>query len=260
MTRIRTLLVDDEPLARAGLRALLGGDPNVEVVGECGDGPEAVEAIEALRPDLLFLDVQMPEMDGFDVLRSVRTATPPVTVFVTAYDRHALRAFEAQAWDYVLKPVDEDRFARTLERAKAQVRRVHAEDLRLRLAALLSSPAPPAEPAPEPPYRHRLVVKSAGRATPIHAEDVDWIEGADYYVRLHVSGRAHLLRESMATLERELDPRRFCRVHRSAIVNMDRVREIRSGAPTEVVLLDGTAIPLSRARREHLEAQLRRAY
>ena len=233
---IRTVIVDDEPLARAGLKALLSRDPETDVVAECGSGSEAVEMIRELRPDLLFLDVQMPGCDGFDVLAQIGAAAPKAIIFVTAYDRYAVKAFEAEALDYLLKPFDDARFIRALERAKAVVR---------------------GHKSPE----KRLIVKSAGRVTILKTGEIDWIEAADYYACLHAGGRSHLLRRSLAELEEELASETFCRIHRSAIVNLERVRELRLDAngEHEVVLRDGACLRLSRSYREQLQARLKGA-
>src|SRR5271168_1566403 len=207
--KIRALVVDDEPLARSNLTVLLRQDPAVETVGECGSGAEAVAEIRKSKPDLVFLDVQMPECDGFDVLEMLGRDLPPAVVFVTAYDHYALRAFEAGALDYVLKPFDNARFERALDRAKEKIRlgRANAAENRE-----LSRPV------------ERIAVKSAGQVVFLRPSQIDWIEAADYYACLHVGPKSHLLRRSMAELEQELDRAVFCRVHRSTIVNLNRVR------------------------------------
>jgi len=232
---IRIVIVDDEPLARTSLLALVGRDPEIEVVGECGSGSEAVEKIRALRPDIIFLDVQMPGCDGFDVLEQLGAATPKAVVFVTAYDRYALKAFEAEALDYLLKPFDDARFRRVLERAKTTVR----------------------DHQPRP---FRLMIKSAGRVTILGTEDIDWIEAADYYACLHVGGKTHLIRKSLADLEAELEPFLFCRIHRSAIVNLERVAgmQLDANGEYEVLLRDGARLRLSRTYRETLQTKLSR--
>lgn len=214
---IRVLIVDDEPLARAGVRALLGGDPEMAVVGECGDGAAAVRDIAALAPDLVFLDVQMPERDGFAVLRDVGASRMPAVVFVTAYDQFAVRAFEVHALDYLLKPFDDERFALAVARAKAALRRSRTDELSRRLVLLLEdagahATTEPRIPAPAPHASRdepltRVVVKSAGRVVFIRVEDIDWIEAADYYARLHVRGKSYLLRETMAVLGPGSTPR-----------------------------------------------------
>jgi two-component system, LytTR family, response regulator len=263
---IRVLVVDDEPLARSGVRELLEADPDLQVVGEAASGEEAVAAIAALAPDLVMLDVQMPGLTGFDVIRQIGADNMPAVVFVTAYDQFAVRAFEVNAVDYLLKPFDDERFAQTLTRAKKVVRQSQAGELSRRLVALLdgSMPGMPQMPAPLVARRtagdfvDRLVVKTGGRVVFLRLEELDWIEAADYYVKLHAGGKTHLLRETMSSLEHRLDPRRFFRVHRSAIVNLDRIRELQPYFRGEHVLIlqDGTKLKLSRARRERLEEVL----
>jgi two-component system LytT family response regulator len=234
--QIRTLIVDDEPLARTTIAELLRNDPEISVVGECGSGTEAIEAVRARRPTLLFLDVQMPGCDGFDVIEQLGGDAPKAVVLVTAYDQYALKAFEVEALDYLLKPYGDSRFFRVLARAKAMLTQSNAESRSL----------------------DRLMVKSAGRVIFLRAAEIDWIEAADYYACLHVGERSHLLRRSMADLERELDREIFCRVHRSAIVNITRVRELRLDAngEYEVVLQNGAQLRLSRTYREHLQRKL----
>jgi two-component system LytT family response regulator len=259
---LRVVVVDDEPLARSGMCGLLARDPELTVVAQCADGAEAVAAIAGLKPDLVLLDVQMPEMDGFEVLREVGPARMPVVVFVTAFDRFALRAFDVAAVDYLLKPFDDERFDLALARAKHAVRNAEAGELGRRLMRLVERQgAPAAEPSsPTEPARHasRLVVKSAGRTVFVRVDEVDWIEADDYYAKLHVAGKTHLLRETMGSLEARLEPTRFFRVHRSAIVNLDRVREVQFlfGGEHVVILHDGTRLKLSRSRLEKLEAML----
>lgn len=264
---IRTLIVDDEPLARAGIRALLARDTEIEVVGECSDGLQAVHAITDLMPDLLLLDIQLPELDGFQVLGALPPDRLPTIIFITAYDRYALRAFEVHALDYLLKPFDDDRFARALAYAKAQVRREQIGGLSRSLAALLASHGasvggPPFRPRAEgrPDYTTRVAVRNKNRIVFLNVEEIDWIEAADYYVRLHTGGTTHLLRESMAQLEKCLDPKRFARIHRSTIVNLDRVRELQPWFKGQhlVILEDGTRLTLSRSRRQRLEEALGR--
>jgi len=261
---LRVVVVDDEPLARSGMCGLLARDPELSVVAQCADGAEAVAAIAGLKPDLVLLDVQMPEMDGFEVLREVGPARMPVVVFVTAFDRFALRAFDVAAVDYLLKPFDDERFDLAIARAKHAVRNAEAGELGRRLMRLVerqgASAEAPAESAAVEPARHasRLVVKSAGRTVFVRVDEVDWIEADDYYAKLHVAGKTHLLRETMGSLEARLDPARFFRVHRSAIVNLDRVREVQFLFRGEhvVILHDGTKLKLSRSRLEKLEAML----
>jgi two-component system LytT family response regulator len=238
--RLRAFVVDDEPLARSLLRVLLARDPEIEVAGECG-GAEAAGEISRARPHILFLDVQMPEVDGFDVLAALEPDRVPVVVFVTAYDHYAVRAFDVHAVDYVLKPIDEERFAQALARAKAQARaRGSAPDARL--GALLEEHGR---------RTGRFLVRAREKTVVVDAADVDWIEAADYYATLHVGGKAHLVRETLTDLARRLDPGRFFRVHRSAIVNLDRVREIHPlhRGDAELLLAGGTRVRLSRTRR-----------
>jgi two-component system, LytTR family, response regulator len=258
--KIRTLVVDDEPLARQNLRILLSEDPDVELVGEAGSGREAVRLIREHSPDLVFLDIQMPEMSGFDVLDRMDAAQIPAVVFVTAYDRYALRAFEVHALDYLLKPFDDGRFEKALRRAKQQIEQREVSELSQRLVALLEDRdgARPAEKTPRAQHLTRLLIKSAGRVFFLKADEIDWIGAEDYYVKLHVGPKGHLLRETMNDLEARLDPQKFMRVHRSAIVNLDRVKELHQhfNGDYVVVLHDGTELKLSRSRREHLQTLL----
>jgi len=269
---LRVVLVDDEPWARKGLRVLLEPVPGVEIVGEAGNGAEAVEVIRDAAPDLVFLDVRMPEMDGFGVLRALGPDRAPAVVFVTAYDEHAVRAFDANAADYLLKPFDDERFHRALDRARARIGDRRVRELASRLATLLApggdeSPSPTPSPAPPPPaagdappggYADRIVLKSSGRITFLETASIDWIEAADYVVRLHAGGATHVLREPISDLERRLDPRRFFRIHRSTIVNLSSVREMQPLFHGEyvVIMRDGTRLRLSRSRRERLQSLL----
>lgn len=240
--RIRAIVVDDEPLARSSITLLLRRDPEIEMVGECGSGKEALEKIRASRPDLVFLDVQMPEYDGFDVLELLGGDLPPAVVFVTAHDQYALRAFEAGALDYLLKPFDNARFDRALGRAKEKI-----------LSRKNSRGA-----KDQPGRAERLAVKSAGQISFIKTAEIDWIEAADYYSCLHTGPRTHLLRRSLADLDEELDQGLFCRIHRSTIVNLDRVRalELNKDGEHEVLLDNGTRLRLSRRYRKELQTRL----
>ena len=269
MSAIRVLIVDDEPLAREGIRLLLENESDIEVVGEAADGVEAIDAIESLRPALVFLDVQMPGMSGVDVLEKLDRANIPEVIFVTAYDQYALRAFEQHALDYLLKPFDDERFHDALAEARRRIRERGADRLGQRLMALLSefrgagedsSPEAGVPAEPVSPFAHRLAVRTSGRIYFLRTEEIDWIEAADYYVKLHVGEKSHLMRESMNTLEKQLDPEMFLRVHRSSIVNLDRVKELHAGGGTDhaVVLRDGTRLKLSRSRRERLNRLLSR--
>jgi two-component system LytT family response regulator len=241
--KIRALVVDDEPLARSNLTVLLRKEPDVETVGECGSGVEAIAEIRKSQPDLVFLDVQMPECDGFDVLEMLGREMPPAVVFVTAYDHYALRAFEAGALDYLLKPFDNARFERALERAKEKITHRGAKNSENK--ALKNA-------------MERIAVKSAGQVVFLKATEIDWIEAADYYACLHVGTKSHLLRRSMAELEKELDPALFCRIHRSTIVNLNRVRGLKLSEDGEydVGLDTGAALRLSRRYRRGLQARL----
>jgi two-component system LytT family response regulator len=249
---LRTLIVDDEPLARERLRSLLAGDADVEVVGECADGRSAVSAIRDLDPDLVFLDVQMPALNGLGVVAEVGADRMPATVFVTAFDRYAVRAFDVNAVDYLLKPFDRDRFAEALRRAKAQVGRRADAGVRDRLLALLAESR--AAPQPPPSATERLAVKSGGKVVFVRVDEIDWIEAAGNYCRLHVGKQTHLLRETMAALETRLNPKKFVRIHRSTIMNLERVRELQPYFHGDyvVVLRDGTQLTLSRTYRQKL--------
>jgi two-component system LytT family response regulator len=253
-SKIKALIVDDEPIARRNLRALLGGYPDVELIGECGSGAEAVRMIRAGPPDLLFLDIQMPGMNGFDMLKQIDLAIIPAVIFVTAYDQYALRAFDVQALDYLLKPFDDERFAQAIGRARMQLEQRATAGLKERLRALLAGEEPPA-PAQPVKYEAKFLIKSVSRVFFLRAEEIDWIEAADYYVCLHASGQTHVLRRTMAEMEARLDPDSFCRIHRSTIVNISRVREVQTRPAGEyvVVLADQTELRLSRSRKEQIE-------
>jgi len=254
--RIRTLIVDDEPLAREGVRMLLAEDPEVDILGEAANGREAVAALRRLRPDLMFLDVQMPEMNGFEVLAALEPAELPAVIFTTAFDRYALRAFEVHALDYLLKPFDDERFADALGRAKRHLRLAHVSSLSERLLSLLESTRHPLA-EPEKAFLSRLSIKDAGRVVFLDVAEVDWIEAADYYVQLHVGGKSYLHRESMQRLEERLDPDRFLRIHRSAIVNRRVVKELRhKGRELVCVLASGVAIKVARSQRGKLQKLL----
>ena len=235
VARIRTLIVDDEPPARANLRVLLRRNQEVEIVAECGSGTEALAEIRSKKPDLVFLDVQMPECDGFDVLELLGSELPAI-IFVTAYDQYALRAFEAGALDYLLKPFDDSRFERALVRAKERI--AHANPAAKKL--------------------ERFAIKGTGQVSFVDISDIDWIEAADYYACIHVGAKSHLLRRSMAELEQDLDPRVFCRIHRSAIVNLERVQalELREDGEHDAVLRDGTRLRMSRRYRKGLQSRM----
>ena len=250
--KIRTLIVDDEPLARQRLRKLLEADADIAIVGECADGQRAVADVLELRPDLVFLDVQMPALDGFGVLQALDGHALPVVIFVTAHDRYAVKAFEVHAFDYLLKPFDKARFAAALDRAKTQVRQGNAATISERLQQLLQTVEP------RRPGLDRLMIKSSGRIYFVRVEDVDWIEAAGNYVRLHVGKEDHLLRESLTALEKKLDPAHFVRIHRSTIVNLERIREIQPAFHGDYVVImeSGAELALSRSCREKLEESL----
>jgi two-component system LytT family response regulator len=247
---IRAAIVDDEPLARRRIRNLLMEAPDVEVMAECANGKDAIESLEESRPDLLFLDIQMPEIDGFDVLQAIGVGQVPAVIFVTAYDQFALRAFEAHALDYLLKPFDDERFGAALERARERIRQQQGGDLDRRLQALLENVRG------ENGYLRRLVVPSGHRSIFVRTEQIDWIEAERNYVRLHVGGRPYLLRENLTRIAAALDPATFCRIHRSTIVNVDRIRAVESLFHGEylVVLQDGTKLTSGRSYRRSVLA------
>jgi two-component system, LytTR family, response regulator len=245
---IRAVIVDDEPLARRRISNLLAEADDVEVIAECANGREAIQAIEESPPDLLFLDIQMPELDGFDVLQAIGIGLLPVVIFVTAYDQFALRAFEAHALDYLLKPFDDERFEAALERARERIRQQQGGDLDRRLRALLE------EVRGGGGYLQRLVVPKGHRSVFIRTEEIDWIEAERNYIRLHVDGQGYLLRENLSRIESALDPERFCRIHRSTIVNIDRIQAVESLFRGEylVMLHDGTKLTSGRSYRRTL--------
>lgn len=250
---IRVLLADDEVLARDGLRLRLRDEPDVEVVGEACDGPEATVQIKALKPDLVFLDIRIPGFDGFEVLRRVAPTHVPAVIFVTAHDRHALQAFETHAVDYLLKPVSKARFAEALQWARHTLGRDGAREAAQRRALEVLEPGrPPAPPAGG--YLRRLPVKDGRRFLLLKTEDVDWIEAASNYVELHARGRNYLIRARLTELHESLDPAMFARIHRSTIVNLDRIQEIVLGDSSDyrVRLQDGSTLRLSRGYRDQL--------
>ena len=244
---IRTLIVDDEPLARERLRVLLAHEHDVEIVGECGDGWDAVRAVHALNPDLVFLDVSLPVLDGFAALEALGAGRSPSVVFVTADERHALRAFEAGARDFLLKPYGKERLAESLDRVRRAIPGEYAAALREMAPGLRGDR-----------YLSRIVVKRTGHLLFLDTDEIDWIESAGNYVRLHAGGPCHSVRRPISALETLLDPRRFLRIHRTTIVNADRIREIRAHRHGDylVVLKDGTPLTLSTTYRRKL-AELR---
>jgi two-component system LytT family response regulator len=255
MKMIRTLIVDDEPLARERVRGLLAEQPDVEVIGEARDGEEAVRAILAHEPDLVFLDIQMPKLDGFEVIRTVGAGNMPLVVFVTAFDQHALKAFDVRALDYLLKPFDRERFAESIGRVRTAIERSGTDEIGRRLLELVRELKPGGAARSE-----RLVIKSAGRLFFLRTDEIDWVEAAGNYVKLHVGPEEHLLRETMNGIELKLDPDRFFRIHRSRIVNMERIKELQPWFNGEyvVILQNGTKLTLSRGYREKLQERLGR--
>ena len=242
---IRAMIVDDEPLARLRLRNLLAAVDDVEIVAECANGAEAIVLLETSPPDLLFLDVQMPEIDGFDVLQALGTPRVPALIFVTAFEHFALRAFEAHALDYLLKPFDDDRFAAALQRARSRIRERQGGDLDQRLRALLDQVQRGGG------HLQRLVVPAGHRSVFIRTGDIDWIEADRNYIRLHLRGETYLLRENLGRIEAALDPARFCRIHRSTIVNIDRIHSVEPlfRGEYQIVLHDGTRLASGRHYR-----------
>ena len=251
--KIRTLIVDDMLLARTRLRRHLGDDPDIEVVGECSGGQEAIDAITTLAPDLLLLDVQMPEVDGFEVLAAVGAGTVPAVIFVTAYDQFALRAFEVHALDYVLKPFDAERLRKTVNRAKQQLkgRTAVTGD---KVQALLE------EIRAQATYPRRLAVKSDGRTVFLSVADIDYVEAAGNYLRIQAGSESHMIRERLSELETRLNPELFARIHRSTIVNVDRIKEMTPlfNGDQVVVLRNGKKLTLSRTFRDRLLSLLDR--
>jgi two-component system LytT family response regulator len=252
VTKIRTLVVDDEPMGRERVLSLLQQEDDVEVIGECSDGTQAIAAIQQHAPDLVFLDVQMPGSSGFGVIDAVGPDRMPTVIFVTAYDEYALKAFEYHALDYLLKPFNRDRFQETLKHARASLERRRAGDLGRRLLALVN------DIKPETPRLERLVVKSGGRVFFLRTDEIDWIEAAGNYVRLHLGEESHLFRETMNRMEARLDAKRFVRIHRSRIVNTERIKELQPWFNGEyvVILRNGTRLTLSRGYRDRLQDQL----
>ena len=246
--KVRVLVVDDEPLAQERLTNFLSDDPEVEVIGACADGPSAIAAVRGDKPDLVLLDVQMPGCDGFGVVEAIGPDRMPVTIFVTAYDKYALQAFEVRALDYLLKPFDRDRFAVAMGRAKEQLRRQRDVNVQEKLQAMLDDVRPTATGL------DRLAIKSGGAVHFLGADEIDWVEAAGNYTRLHAGKQTHLLRETMTALEAKLDPKRFARIHRSTIVNLERVRELQPYFHGDYIVFmrDGTQLTLSRNYRPRL--------
>lgn len=248
MAKIRTLIVDDEPLARERIRQLLLKEPDIDLIAECADGREAVAAIGRYKPDLVFLDVQMPELDGFGVLSQIDSPAMPAIVFVTAYDQFALRAFEVHAVDYLLKPFDSGRFKKALDHARGQLQRGPTEEFGRRVTELL------ADLKTESKQQNRLAIKTGGKVLFLRIDEIDWVEAADNYVNLHIGNESHLHRETLTALEARLPADKFMRISRSTIVNLERIKELQPMFHGEysVILRNGTRLILSRGYREKL--------
>jgi two-component system LytT family response regulator len=251
--KVRTLIVDDEELGRKRIRKLLSLESEFEIVGESRDGPEAIGAIEKFAPDLVFLDVQMPGLGGFEVLAQIAPEKMPVIIFVTAYDEFALKAFEAQALDYLLKPFDDERFAQSLQRARTYLNGNETAEIKERLAKLVNGLPNHGN------YLSRIAVKCAGRVLFLKAGEIDWIEAAGNYVNLHVGKESYLLRGRMSELEKRFDPEQFFRIHRSTIVNLDRVKELQLLFKVEgiVVLKGGQQLSASRSCSQRMQSFLK---
>lgn len=247
---IRVVIADDEPLARKRIRRLLSADRDLEVVAECSNGAEVIACLRSNPVDLLFLDIQMPELDGFEVMERPEAQRVPVVVFVTAYDAYALRAFEVHAFDYLLKPFDRQRFQKTVQRARIQLQQIRKGAVDERLASLLAGLQTRRTPEPD-----RLAVRNGGRVLFVKTNEIDWIEAADNYVCLHAGTEKHLLRETMSAIEGKLDPARFLRIHRSTIVNVDRIKELQPWFRGDyvVILQSGEKLTLSRSYRDRLK-------
>ncbi len=248
-TRIRALVVDDEPLARAMIREMLDSDSEVEIVAECANGREAVEVIKSSAPDIVFLDIQMPEIGGFEVLESLEPHAHPYVIFVTAYDQYAVRAFEVHALDYLLKPFDRERFEGAWQRAKSQIKLDRTSRRDQDIIALLE------ELKAGPRFLERLVIKNGGRVFFLHVQDVHCIEAEGNYVRVYDNQKGYLLRETISSLEEQLDPKQFLRIHRSAIVKIDRIKEMQPWFHGEyrIIMENGKQLALSRNYRANLQ-------
>jgi len=250
--KIRTLIVDDEPLAREGIQMRLKKEPDIEVIGECGNGREAVAVIERESPDLVFLDIQMPKLDGFGVIETIGVTNMPQVIFVTAYDEHALRAFEVHALDYLLKPIDGDRFLEALERARGQIRGKNLEAISEQLQKMIESLKVGKK------YLERLSIKTSSRIFFLNVDEIDWIEAAGNYVQVHAGHESHLLHTTMNSLESRLDPDKFFRIHRSTIINIKQIKELHPMFHGEyrVILKDGVELTSGRSYKDRLQQLL----
>lgn len=250
--RIRALVVDDEPLAREMIREMLQGDSEVEIVAECANGREAVGAIKSSKPDLVFLDIQMPELGGFEVLESLDREASPYIIFVTAYDQYAVRAFEVHAFDYLLKPFDQERFDAAWQRVKTQIKLTQNGERDRHILELLE------ELKTGPRHLERLVIKNGGRVFFLNVQDIHCIESEGNYVRVFDNQKGYLLRETISSLEEQLDPRQFRRIHRSAIVKIDRIKELQPWFHGEyrILMENGKQLTLSRSYRSNFQRAL----
>jgi len=263
MQKIRALVVDDERIAREGICMHLAAEPDMEIIGECSNGIDAVSTIQQRLPNLVFLDVQMPGLDGFGVVDAIGPEHMPTVIFVTAYDKYALRAFDIHALDYLLKPFDGERFSRALARARVQIKQASSDGINKQLLSLLadiksSQDGQVKSSKAKPTYQERLVIKSAGRISFLNVEEVDWIVAADNYVELHAGRKVHLVRETMNALETKLDPARFLRIRRSTIVNIGLIKELKPLFRGEYVIMlkNGKALTSSRRYRHNLSRLL----
>jgi two-component system LytT family response regulator len=263
MEKLRALIVDDELIAREGLRIYLEAEQDMEITGECANGLEAVSAIQEQRPDLVFLDVQMPGLDGFGVIETIGVERMPTVIFVTAYDKYALRAFDAHALDYLLKPFDNERFSRALQRARAQIRREIGAEANHQLLALIADlkavqSGQSERLNPNPKHLERIVIKTAGRIFFMSVDEIDWVEAADNYVKLHAGHESHFLRETVSGLATKLDPQKFLRIRRSTLVNIDHIKELHPLFNGEylIILRNGKELTSSRRYRINLKTLL----
>jgi len=247
--KIRALIADDESLARERVRELLADESDIELIAECADGREAVQAIQHHNPDLLFLDIEMPELDGFQVLKSVPTEHMPAVIFITAYDRYAIKAFEEHALDYLLKPFDKARFANAVSRARTRLEHENNGTLSSKVVALLQ------QVDAQPKLIDRLAIKSRGRVVFLRTDEIEWIEAAGNYVEVHAGKDCHLIRDTLNSFEEKLDSRKFMRIHRSCMVNLEFIKELQPGLAGEyvVVMRDGRQLTLSRGYRDKVQ-------